>query len=259
MTDGSEGTFDWVGGPDVLPVLRWEVIEGEQHVAVFDQFGCRPFVFHTVGLNEEFEGGIGFGLRFSLPDVMQMALGFGLDRLRHGIEHIAGSVEPAALFRRRAKDLAQGCPEAECAIAYSEIGRVVEAAPFEIEEQLAPALGAFAVVVRQAEDFFSPLLIRTDQHQNALFFFHSWLEIDTIGPDIDDAPGAEIAFLPALIIFPPVCFEPRNRRGRQARRIGPKSCGEGFLEVARGNTLEVKPGQQFLDGFGLAQIRRQDR
>lgn len=30
------------------------------------------------------------------------------------------------------------------------------------------------------------------------------------------------------------------------------------MKVARGNTLEVKRGQQVLDGFGFAQIGRQD-
>jgi hypothetical protein len=31
-----EGRFDRVCGPDVLPVLGWEVVEGQQDIPVFD-------------------------------------------------------------------------------------------------------------------------------------------------------------------------------------------------------------------------------
>ena len=62
-----------------------------------------------------------------------------------------------------------------------------------------------------------------------------------------------------FIVVPPVRLEPGNRGGRQTRRVGAEQRGQGFLEIAGGNAFEVEPRQQFLDGFGLAQIRRQER
>jgi hypothetical protein len=101
--------------------------------------------------------------------------------------------------------------------------------------------------------------VRADQHQNALLFLgHVRLEVDAVRPDVDDAPGAEIAALPALILVPPCRLEPRDRGCGQTGGVGAKQRGQGFLKVPRRNALEIKPGQQFLDRFRLAQIRRQD-
>ena len=69
MADGGEGAFDGVGGSVVFPVLCRKVIEGEQHVAIFAQFGR--------------------GLGFRLPDVMEMAFGFGQKRRWHRVQHPA--------------------------------------------------------------------------------------------------------------------------------------------------------------------------
>jgi hypothetical protein len=41
--------------------------------------------------------------------------------------------------------------------------------------------------------------------------------------------------------------------------LGSKEGGERFGEVAGADALEIQPGNQFLDAFGLPQVRRQDR
>ena len=142
---------------------------------------------------------------------MQMALCFGLNRLRHRVQHIAGFVEPATLFFRRAKDLAQRIPEPQSTIANGKIRRMGKTAPLQIKQQLSPTLGAFAVAVRKADDLLAAPFIRADQHQNALFFLsHSRAEVDTVRPDVDEPARAEIAALPAVILVPPIGFKPRN-------------------------------------------------
>ena len=65
--------------------------------------------------------------------------------------------------------------------------------------------------------------------------------------------------MPAFTLIPQICLEPRDGSGRQSRRKRTKDCGQGFLKIALGNAFQIKPGQQLLDRFGLAQIRRQDR
>ena len=59
MPDGGEGVFDGIAGPDVLPMLGREFVEGEQIGAVFGQAFDGSVVFHAVSLDEEIEGGIG--------------------------------------------------------------------------------------------------------------------------------------------------------------------------------------------------------
>ncbi len=92
-------------------MLSREAVEGEQHSPVFGQFPNRLVIFRAVGFHEEIEGGPGFGLRFRLPDIMQVALGFGLHRFGHGIENVSGLVNPAPLLPGAAEDFAQRRPE----------------------------------------------------------------------------------------------------------------------------------------------------
>jgi len=91
----------------MLPVFRRIVVKGEHRIPVLDQLGDRLVIFHTIGFDEEIEGGVGFGFCLGLKHVVQTA--FSLDQLRHRVEHIAGFMEPAALFFR-GENLAQRGP-----------------------------------------------------------------------------------------------------------------------------------------------------
>jgi len=82
MADGGEGAFDGVGRSNVFPMFSGKVIEGQQHVTIFGQLPHSLVVFHAVGRNEEIERSFSVDAGLSLPDIVQMALGFGLHRLR---------------------------------------------------------------------------------------------------------------------------------------------------------------------------------
>ena len=53
----------------MLPVLGREIVERQQHVAIFGQLFDRPLVFDAVGFNEQIEGDDGrlFCCRHLLP------------------------------------------------------------------------------------------------------------------------------------------------------------------------------------------------
>lgn len=119
-------------------------------------------------------------------------------------------MHPTPLFYGLCEHLTQRCPEAERAITHGQIGGMVDTASLEIKKQLSSALRSFAIAICQAQHFLLAPFIRPYEHQNALFIVHSWLDIHTIRPDIDDVPGAEVAFLPAFIILPPICLEQRD-------------------------------------------------
>ena len=56
------------------------------------------------------------------PDVLQVPLGLGLEGLGQLVQNVAGLVQPAALFARRAVALAQGLPEAERSVSDGQLG-----------------------------------------------------------------------------------------------------------------------------------------
>jgi hypothetical protein len=84
-------------------------------------------------------------------------------------------------------------------------------------------------------------------------------EVDPIGPEIDVAPGREVALLPTRMLRLPGFGQPAHGRRRQARRLGPEQRGQRLGELPGGHTLQVEPGQELLDVAGPAQISRQDR
>ena len=87
------------------------LIEGEKNVAVLGQAFARGGVLHLVLLNEFIERFLGIGLRFGLPDLMQIRLGFRLNALGHLVEHVGRLVDPATLFTSFRKDLTKCRPE----------------------------------------------------------------------------------------------------------------------------------------------------
>ena len=65
------------------------------------------------------------------PDVLQVPLGLGLEGLGQLVQNVAGLVQPAALFARRAVALAQGLPEAGRPVSDGQLGRHLDADLFE--------------------------------------------------------------------------------------------------------------------------------
>ena len=193
-------------------------------------------------------------------DVFQMRLGLGLHRFWQSVQHICRLVDPAALHPGLAVNLMQRGPEPHGTIADSQLGCGFQPPAFEVQEQLAPALGAFAKAVDQAQNIFVAPLIRPDNHQHTLaILVHAGAEVDAVGPEIHIAPCRQIPFGPAFIILPPVGLQPGDGAGGQAWRIRSQERSQGFREISRGNALEVKPGQQFLDRLCAPQIGRKDR
>ncbi len=88
---------------------------------------------------------------------------------------------------------------------------------------------------------------------------HAGREIHPVGPEIDVAPGRQIALSPRLILVPPERLQPPNGARRQTRRVHAQQRRQGLAEIARGDALQIKPRQQFLHRLGPAQVARQDR
>ena len=78
---GGERALDGVGGPQVNPVLGREVVERQEHVAIFLQAFDRFGVLGTIRFQEGVEGLLGLHLLLGHPDLMELLLGRTLQAL----------------------------------------------------------------------------------------------------------------------------------------------------------------------------------
>ena len=157
-------------------------------------------------------------------------------------------------------DLVERLPEAERAVADRDLGRDGQPAPLHLDQQLAPALSALPDAHLEADEFLPALGRRADQHQHALgLLLHAGLQVDAIGPDVDVAPGREIAPLPALVLGLPFGREPGDHRRRQVRGVLAEQRRKRLLEVAGRDPAKVEDRQERIEAPRPARPFRQDR
>src|SRR4051812_14962353 len=102
MADRCECVLDDVRCAQMLSVLRWEVVEPEQGVAILDE-GFKPnIVLDTLGLDEGIEGPGYILLGLGHPDLLRRPLGFRVLALRQLVKDIS------ILHRSRGRRTATG-------------------------------------------------------------------------------------------------------------------------------------------------------
>ena len=92
---GGEHAFDGIRGPDVIPVLGGEIVEGEQRVAVLGQALHRLGVLGRVLLHKYVQGGLRRGPIRRHPDLPQVLLHRRLHGLGNLVQHVGGLVHCA--------------------------------------------------------------------------------------------------------------------------------------------------------------------
>ncbi len=89
--------------------------------------------------------------------------------------------------------------------------------------------------------------------------FKTGLQVNAVGPHVDVALGRQIALPPMLVLVEPGLLQPRDGRGRQARRILAEQRRKRLLEIAGRDALQVKDWDQHLQAAGAPRVGRQDR
>ena len=98
-------------------------------------------------------------------------------------------MKPAPLVPCSGKNLVKRLPEAQRAIGDRQFRSDREPTRLQIDQQLAPALGALANADLEADQLLFTFRRGADHHQHALGGgFHAGLEVNAVGPDIDVAP-----------------------------------------------------------------------
>ena len=80
-SDVGEVALDWFRGPNTLPMLSWETLEGQQLIAILKFWFNRLRILCLRGLDEQIECNLRLHAGFGLPDEMQHLFGLGLDSL----------------------------------------------------------------------------------------------------------------------------------------------------------------------------------
>src|SRR5215208_2999854 len=260
MPDCGKYTFDRVCRAQMDPVLGRPVIECQQRPLVLAEALHGFRVARPVSFLEQIDGDLGLGACRGEIDLAQGRLHPRLHGHRDLVEHVGGLVQPAALMVCARKEFIERLPEAQCPVPDGNPGRDGQAPLLDLNEKLAPALGALTHAGLEADQFFLAFRRGADQHQDALgVILHPGLQVDAIGPDIDVVTGREIPGLPALVLGLPFAGEAGNHRGREVRRVLAEQCGERLLEVASREPTQVQDRQQCIQAPGAARPFRQDR
>ena len=204
MPDGGEGRLDGIAGADALPMLCWEVEEGHEFLTIFLQAHSGLGVLCLIDFDEQIESfpRIFFGL--SLPNVVYRGLGLRLRQLGKAVQHIHRFMLPAALPAGRGVNLIHGRPEAHGTVPNGQIWGIPSPA-FEVEKNLAPALGGHARPVFDRQEPFLATGRNANNYKGAeLVILAPKTTVDAISPNIDDWLVIERSVFPAFILLGPI-------------------------------------------------------
>src|SRR5690606_38083266 len=222
--------------------------------------GRRLGILRFVGRDEQVERLMRFGARRGHPDLVQLLFRVGLHMFGHLVQHVGGLVHPAALLASTRPDLTQRRPEPQRAIRDRKLRLNLQSTLPHIQQQLLPRLFALAITILHRDQFLPAVSRRAHQTKQALTIaggiFKANVEVNAIGPDVNVMLVGQIAFGPLLVFDLPLFGESRDAAGRQSRAVVAEQRRQCVAEVAGADTRQIETGQQFLDAFALAQIRR---
>src|SRR4051812_3465652 len=141
----------------MVPVLGWEVEEGEQRFAILRQASDRLVVLGAVFVGKHVDGGL--GRRAGRRAVNLAKVGFHVDLNRESdlVQHVGGLVNPTALVPGAREDLFDCLPEAERAVADREVRRNLKPTLLDVDKELTPALRTLAHSGLEADEFLLAL------------------------------------------------------------------------------------------------------
>src|ERR1700675_2416755 len=141
----------------MVPVLGGKVEESEQRFPVLGQTGDRLVVLGVVFVGEHIDRRLGRGAGRRAVNLAKVDLHVDLDRESDLVQYVGGLVNPTPLVPGARKDLLDRLPEAERAVANRKVRRNLEPTLFDVDEKLAPALGALTSPGLEADQFLLAL------------------------------------------------------------------------------------------------------
>lgn len=118
---------------------------------------------------------------------------------------------PASLMTRAGEDLVERLPEPHGPVAHGNLGRHRKAARLDVNQKLAPVLGALAHADLKADELFLSFGRGAENGQDTFGLRLHWgLQVDTVRPDAGVMARREIAVLPAVVVLLPLPGQARD-------------------------------------------------
>src|SRR3984893_12660473 len=121
------------------PPLTWESVHQTGSTPLGQAIGS-SVVFDLVGFDNGFQCRNGILLGLGHPDLLQRALGLGVQALWQLVQDVRGLVDPAALLAGGRPHLAKRLPEPKRTIGDRNLRRRCQPATLQIEQQITPRL-----------------------------------------------------------------------------------------------------------------------
>ena len=118
-------------GTPFISSARWSDPSSFRHFSLVLKISLKVMASAVLRLTPSC--GLGLNPGLGHPDIVQPALGPGLQALGHLVQHVGGLVDPAALRAGLAIDLAERLPETQCAVADRQFGAGPQAPVFEVQ------------------------------------------------------------------------------------------------------------------------------
>src|SRR3954447_16253564 len=122
----------------MVPVLDWEVEEGEQRFPILRQAGDRLVVLGAVFVGEHVDRRLGRCAGRRAVNLAKVGLHVDLNREGDLVQDVGGLVNPTTLVPGARKDLLDRLPKAERTITDREVRRDLEPTLLDVDEELTP-------------------------------------------------------------------------------------------------------------------------
>ena len=111
VPDRRKGRFDRIGRPDRHPMTGREVIEGQKNLLLLLQTLHRLRILILIGFHKALKHLLRLFPVLGVPELPDLGLGPGLERLGKVVQDVQGFMDPATLFPDCRKDLPDRRPE----------------------------------------------------------------------------------------------------------------------------------------------------
>ncbi len=190
-------------------------------------------------------------------DLRQQGTRLGLLAFGQVVEDVDDRVIPAALLRRLRPYLVGSAPDRQAAVGHEQ-PRCAQTTIAQVTQQLQPGLGRLAITGLDGQHLLTAVAHGADDdQQGSLVLLQSGLDVDAIGPDVNQLAVVQSALLPGLKLFLPLGPQTANGRSRQGGTITQQSP-QRQLEVALRQAVQVELGQHLGHRLRAAHEQRQD-
>src|SRR5215510_7649734 len=133
-THGGKSRFDWIGRPNMPPMLGRNIVKCEQYLSVLGQALRCLGILAFISSDEEVKRYLRTLAVWRHPDGLEALFGLRLEVFGQLVQHIGRLMHPPPLPAGLSIHLAECLPKTPCPIPNGQGGAVYKPAALEVEE-----------------------------------------------------------------------------------------------------------------------------